>query len=198
MSKLTSFYPCGWLQSWRSPFLLRGSENDFGDINVLSAWVYFKSDAYFILWHHLLTSKIPISVTAPTWYIHNSEIFVSKFGLGFYFGGYDDFGLKTLNNIVHFWVKNVFKQHRAGQILWYIKPQKHMQTSIYISCFCMCNITPNLMWPELIFNKHLSRKSVQSGRHSQWRLFVPTFMLSNKTHLSTFLTYQSHLVCSRI
>lgn len=34
----------------------------FGDINVLSVWVYFKSDAYLILWHHLLTSEIPVAV----------------------------------------------------------------------------------------------------------------------------------------
>lgn len=74
MRKLTSFYPCGWLQSWCSPFFLGGSEKDFGDINVLSVWVYFKSDAYLILWHHLLTSKIAVSVMAPEWYIHNSEI----------------------------------------------------------------------------------------------------------------------------
>ena len=60
-------------------FFLRGSESDFEDINVLSVWVYFKSDAYFILWHHLLTSEIPISAAAPKWYIHNSEISVSEF-----------------------------------------------------------------------------------------------------------------------
>lgn len=74
MSKLTSFYPCGWLQSWRSPFFLGGNENDFGDVNVLSVWVYFKSDARFILWHHLLTSKIAVSVMAPEWGRHNTEI----------------------------------------------------------------------------------------------------------------------------
>lgn len=127
MSKLTSFYPCGWLQSWRSPFFLRGSENDFGDINVLSVWVYFKSDAYFILWHHLLTSKIPISVTAPKWYIHNSEMSVSKFGYGLYFGGYYAFGHSAICNIVPFWVLTC--SCTAWQNHWYLE---------IFSCFLVC------------------------------------------------------------
>lgn len=61
-------------------------ETIFGDINVLSIWVLFKSDACFILWRHLFTSKIPALVTAPTRYIHNSEISVSEFR------GHDAFG----------------------------------------------------------------------------------------------------------
>lgn len=74
-SVLTTFYPCGS----HCILLPVAVETIFGDINVLSVYVHFKSDACFILRRHLLTSKIPALVMARTQYIHNSEIPVSEF-----------------------------------------------------------------------------------------------------------------------
>lgn len=83
----------------------------FGDINVLSIWVHFKSDACFILWRHLLTSEIPASVTAPARYIHNSEISVGEFG------GRDAFGCGTTCNMADSPGINIYMTWRA-RLCW--------------------------------------------------------------------------------
>lgn len=90
---LTTFYPCGWLCNQCPSFSpLEVVKTIFGDINVLSIWVHFKSDACFILWRHLLTSEI--SVLGP-----QRDTFIIHKYLWVNFGGQCDFGCGTMCNM---------------------------------------------------------------------------------------------------